>query len=104
MPRRTDRQLSGGSFARAGNRSALGGADYFRESEGEDDERADGAGWSGGKEAGAGEEGAGGILKPKLIALNLLLLLALGFILWQARLRWNDAKIRRESNLHVQVK
>ena len=43
-------------------------------------------------------------MKPKLIALNLLLLLALGAILWQARIRWNNAKIRRENNLHVQVK
>jgi len=43
-------------------------------------------------------------LKPKLIALNLLLVVALVAIVWQARIRWNEAKIRHENNLHVQVK
>jgi hypothetical protein len=43
-------------------------------------------------------------LKPKLIALNLLLLAALGAMGWQARVRWNEAKATREKNLHAQVK
>lgn len=43
-------------------------------------------------------------MKPKLIALNLLLLLALGAIGWQARTNWQQAKIKREKNLVVKVK
>jgi len=43
-------------------------------------------------------------LKPKLIALNLLLVVALVAIVWQARIRWNEAQIKRENNLRVKVK
>jgi hypothetical protein len=42
-------------------------------------------------------------LKPKFIALNLLLALALGAIVWQARVRWNEAQVKRRNNLSVQV-
>jgi hypothetical protein len=38
------------------------------------------------------------------MALNLLLIVALGAIVWQARVRWNDAKEKRRANLSVQVK
>jgi len=42
-------------------------------------------------------------LKPKLIALNMLLVLALGVIVWQARIRWDEAQAKRRSNLSVKV-
>jgi hypothetical protein len=42
-------------------------------------------------------------LKPKLIALNLLLLIALGVIVWQARIRWDEAQAKRRNNLSVKV-
>jgi hypothetical protein len=42
-------------------------------------------------------------LKLKLVALNLLMLLALGAIVRQARVRWNDAQIKRRTNLNVKV-
>jgi len=42
-------------------------------------------------------------LKPKLIALNLLLVLALGVIVWQARVRWDEAQAKRRNNLSVKV-
>jgi hypothetical protein len=43
-------------------------------------------------------------LKPKLIALNILLVLALWTIVWQARARWNEAQSKRRDNLSVKVK
>jgi hypothetical protein len=43
-------------------------------------------------------------LKPKLIALNILLVLAMGVIVWQARARWNEAQSKRRDNLSVKVK
>jgi len=43
-------------------------------------------------------------LKPKLIALNILLLAAIGAIGWQARERWREARVKREETLHVVVK
>jgi hypothetical protein len=43
-------------------------------------------------------------LKPKFIALNLLLVVALVGIVWQARTRWNAAQTTREENLNVKVK
>jgi hypothetical protein len=42
-------------------------------------------------------------LKPKLIALNLVLVLALGAIVWQARVRWDEAQAKRRNNLSVKV-
>jgi hypothetical protein len=42
-------------------------------------------------------------LKPKLIALNMLLVFALGAVVWQARLRWDEAQAKRRSNLSVKV-
>jgi hypothetical protein len=42
-------------------------------------------------------------LKFKLVALNLLLVLALGAIVWQARVRWNEAQAKRRNNLSVKV-
>ena len=43
-------------------------------------------------------------MKPKFIALNILLVLALGAIAWQARARWNEARTKRRDNLSVKVK
>ena len=43
-------------------------------------------------------------MKPKLIALNLVLLAALGAVIWQARTRWNEAHEKRNSTLNVRVK
>ena len=43
-------------------------------------------------------------MKPKFIALNLLLVVALGAIVWQARTRWNEAQVKRETNLNARVK
>jgi hypothetical protein len=43
-------------------------------------------------------------LKPKLIALNILLVLALGAIVWQARNSWQQAQVKRRNNLSVKVK
>jgi hypothetical protein len=43
-------------------------------------------------------------LKLKLIALNLALLLAIGAIAWQARVRWQAAQTERGKNLNVTVK
>jgi hypothetical protein len=43
-------------------------------------------------------------LKLKLIALNLLLVLALGAVGWQARIRWNEARMKRRNNLSVKIK
>jgi hypothetical protein len=43
-------------------------------------------------------------LKPKFIALNLLLAVALAGIVWQARTRWNAAQTTRDANLNVKVK
>jgi hypothetical protein len=42
-------------------------------------------------------------LKLKLFALNLILLLALGAIVWQARLHLREAKMTRRNNLNVKV-
>jgi hypothetical protein len=42
-------------------------------------------------------------LKLKLVAVNLLLLLALGAIVRQARLRWDDTQAKRRANLSVKV-
>jgi hypothetical protein len=43
-------------------------------------------------------------LKPKWIALNLLLIAALGAVIWQARVRWQEAKEKRASSVGVKVK
>lgn len=43
-------------------------------------------------------------MKPKLIALNLLLLAGLGAALWQARVRWNESQEKLRNNVRVQVK
>lgn len=43
-------------------------------------------------------------MKPKLIALNLVLVLAIAAIAWQARVRWNDAQATRRSHLDAVVK
>jgi hypothetical protein len=43
-------------------------------------------------------------LKPKLIALNILLMVALGAIVWQARSSWQQAQMKRRDNLSVKVK
>ncbi len=43
-------------------------------------------------------------MKPKLIALNILLVLALVAIVWQARARWSEAQSKRRDNLSVRVK
>jgi hypothetical protein len=42
-------------------------------------------------------------LKPKFIALNLLLALALGAIVWQARAKWDESQAKRRNNLSVKV-
>jgi hypothetical protein len=42
-------------------------------------------------------------LRPKVIALNALLLLALGIVIWRARLRWEQAQALRRSTLNVPV-
>jgi hypothetical protein len=42
-------------------------------------------------------------LKPKLVALNLLLVLALGGIGWQARVRLHEARVKRRTNLGLKV-
>jgi hypothetical protein len=43
-------------------------------------------------------------LKPKIIALNILLVLGIGAIGWQARERWREAQIQRKEHLNVAVK
>jgi hypothetical protein len=43
-------------------------------------------------------------LKLKLIALNILLVLALGASVWQARNSWQQAQAKRRNNLSVKVK
>lgn len=42
-------------------------------------------------------------MKLKLIALNILLVLALGAIVWQARSSWRQAQTKRRDNLSVKV-
>lgn len=42
-------------------------------------------------------------MKPKLILLNVALVLALGAIAWQARNQWHQAKVTRRNNLNVRV-
>ncbi len=49
------------------------------------------------------EEGFGGVLKLKLILLNLLLVIALSAIVWQARVRWDEAQATRRNNLSAKV-
>jgi hypothetical protein len=43
-------------------------------------------------------------LKPKLIALNLLLALGVLAAVWQARVHWDEAKAVRRANLNVPIK
>jgi hypothetical protein len=43
-------------------------------------------------------------LKPKIVALNILLVLALGVSVWQARSSWQQAQTKRRNNLSVKVK
>src|SRR5207245_1230648 len=57
-----------------------------------------------GEEAGAGKEGAGGILKPKLIALNLLLAAGVCATAWEARVRWQQGQAERQANLNVRIR
>jgi hypothetical protein len=42
-------------------------------------------------------------LKPKLIALNVLLLAALAVIAWEGRARWRDAQAERQANLNAKA-
>jgi hypothetical protein len=42
-------------------------------------------------------------LKPKFIALNMLLVLALGAIAWQGRVRLHEARVKRRNNLAVKL-
>jgi hypothetical protein len=43
-------------------------------------------------------------LKLKFLAMNMLLVLALGAIVWQARFRWDEAQAKRRNNLSMKVK
>jgi hypothetical protein len=43
-------------------------------------------------------------LKPKLVALNILLLAALGAIVWEGRTRWQEAQAERQKNLSAAIK
>lgn len=43
-------------------------------------------------------------MKPKVIALSFLLAAALGAVVWQARVRWNDAQEKRARTIDVKVK
>jgi hypothetical protein len=43
-------------------------------------------------------------LKPKLIALNVLLLAALAVIVWEGRARWKDAQAERQASLNAKSK
>ncbi len=43
-------------------------------------------------------------MRPKLIALNILLLLALAVVAWQGRTRWKDAQALRRATLNVPVR
>ncbi|HEX4134239.1 MAG TPA: hypothetical protein VHY84_06425 [Bryobacteraceae bacterium] len=43
-------------------------------------------------------------MKPKLVALSVLLAVALGGVIWQARVRWDEAQATRRSNLDVKVR
>jgi hypothetical protein len=43
-------------------------------------------------------------LKPRIIALNLLLVVAMGAIVWQARVRWQAWQAQRQKTLNVVVK
>jgi hypothetical protein len=43
-------------------------------------------------------------LKPKLIALNLLLVAALGAIVWEGRVRWQEARTERQTSLDAVAK
>jgi hypothetical protein len=43
-------------------------------------------------------------LKPRLIALNVLLIAALSLVAWEARVRWAEARQQRESTINVKVR
>jgi hypothetical protein len=43
-------------------------------------------------------------LKPKLVALNLILVALVGATVWEGRARWNEAQALRKSTLNVPVK
>ena len=43
-------------------------------------------------------------MKPKLIALNIVLVAALGALAWQTRIQLHEARLKRESTIHVQTK
>jgi hypothetical protein len=43
-------------------------------------------------------------LKPRIIVLNLLLVVAMGASVWQARVRWKEWQVKRQTNLNVAVK
>ena len=43
-------------------------------------------------------------MKPKLIALNLLLAASVCAVVWQARIRWMQAQAERQANLNVRIK
>ncbi len=104
LPHRTAGEFSGGPFEGAGACGALRTADHGGQSEREDDECAHRAGRSGGEKARAREERSGGILKAKLIALNVVLVAALGGIVWQGRNGWNEARKTRQDTVNVKVK
>lgn len=55
------------------------------------------------QEAAAGKERAGRVLKPKLIAIDLLLVLAIAAIAWQGRLQLRQAQAERRENLNPAV-
>jgi hypothetical protein len=42
-------------------------------------------------------------LRRKFVVLDILLLLALGAIAWQGRMRWNEVQLKRQNNLTVKV-
>ena len=67
-------------------------AHHIGEPQRKDDGRPHGVGRSGCKKTCARKERSGSVLKPKLIALNMLLLAAIGAIGWQARERWREAQ------------
>jgi hypothetical protein len=42
-------------------------------------------------------------MKTKLVALNLLLLIGVGAVVWQAKTRWDNAQLRRRAGLSAKV-
>ena len=63
-----------------------------------------GAGGRGSEKTRARKERAGGVLKPRLIVLSLLLVVAIFAVAWQARARLHQARTLRRKTLEVAVK